>query len=66
VLVAFLKALNAATGAVTIGSPKSCRTGGNWFHGAWWECEGGRTQVNVDGTTKSDARDEGTGIWRPF
>jgi len=63
---AFIKALHTATGGITIGSPKDCRSGGNWFHGAWWECDNGRTQVNVDGSTKADARDEGTGIWRPF
>jgi hypothetical protein len=63
---AFLKALNTATGAITIGSPKDCRSGGNWFHGAWWECDAGRTQINVDGTRKVDTRDDGTGIWRPF
>lgn len=62
----FLKALNTATGAIAIGSPKACRSGGNWWHGAWWETDGGRTQVNVDGTVKSDSRKEGTGIWKPF
>lgn len=63
---AFLKTLHAATGGITIGSVDSCRSGGNWFHGAWWEAEKGRSQVNTDGTTKVDTRDEGTGIWRPF
>jgi competence ComEA-like helix-hairpin-helix protein len=63
---AFLKALNTATGMTTIGAPKSVRTGGNWFSKAWWEAEAGRTQVNADGSTKSDAHDEGSGIWRPF
>jgi hypothetical protein len=63
---AFIKALHAASGTVVIGSVDSCRSGGNWFHGAWWEAEKGRTQVNVDGSTKVDTRDEGTGIWRPF
>ncbi len=63
---AFIKALHGATGGIAIGSVGSCRAGGNWFHRAWWEAEKGRSQVNVDGTTKSDTRDEGTGIWRPF
>jgi hypothetical protein len=63
---AFLKALNTATGMTTIGAPKAVRTGGNWFSKAWWEAEAGRTQVNADGSTKSDAHDEGSGIWRPF
>jgi hypothetical protein len=63
---AFLKALQTASGAITIGSVDACRSGGNWFHGAWWEVDKGRSQVNVDGTTKVDTRDEGTGIWRPF
>ena len=63
---AFLKALHNATGGITVGSPKACRTGGNWFTKAWWECDGGRTQVNLDGSTKTDTRDEGIGIWRPF
>jgi competence ComEA-like helix-hairpin-helix protein len=62
----FIKALHTASGVITIGSPKACRSGGNWFHGAWWECDAGRTQVNLDGTVKTDTRDEGTGIWRPF
>ena len=62
----FIKALNTATGAITIGSPKEVRLGGSWWSGAWWEAEGGRTQVNANGTTKADAHDEGTGIWRPF
>lgn len=63
---AFLKALHTATGAVTVGSVGSCRTGGNWFSRAWWEAEKGRSQVNLDGSTKADTRDEGTGMWRPF
>lgn len=63
---AFIKALHTATGVVTVGSVDSCRTGGNWFSGAWWEAEKGRSQVNLDGTTKADTRDEGTGMWRPF
>jgi len=62
----FIKALHTASGVITIGSPKACRSGGNWFSGAWWECDGGRTQVNLDGTVKTDTRDEGSGIWRPF
>ena len=63
---AFLKALQAASGTMTIGSVGSCRSGGNWFHGAWWEADKGRSQVNVDGSVRVDTRDEGTGIWRPF
>ncbi|MCZ0962518.1 hypothetical protein [Paracoccus benzoatiresistens] len=63
---AFIKALRAASGTVVIGSVDSCRSGGNWFHGAWWEAEKGRSQVNMDGSIKVDTRDEGTGIWRPF
>jgi hypothetical protein len=62
----FIKALQAAAGGITIGTPKSCRSGGNWWSKSWWEAEGGRTQVNTDGTTKTDSRDEGTGIWKPF
>ena len=63
---AFLTTLHAATGAVTIGAPGSVRTGGNWWHRAWWEADGGRAQVNADGTVKTDARDEGVGVWKPF
>ncbi|MCX5328150.1 hypothetical protein [Streptomyces sp. NBC_00140] len=63
---AFIKALHAATGAITIGSVKGCESGGNWFSRAWWEAEQGRSQVNLDGTTKVDTRDEGTDIWYPF
>ncbi|MDI7924621.1 hypothetical protein [Ferirhizobium litorale] len=63
---AFLKALQTASGAISIGSVDASRSGGNWFHGAWWEVDKGRSQVNIDGTTKVDTRDEGTGIWRPF
>ena len=63
---AFIKALHAATGTINIGSVGSCRSGGNWFSGAWWEAEKGRTQVNTDGTLRVDTTDEGTGIWRPF
>lgn len=62
----FIKALHAAAGAVTIGSVDSCRSGGNWWHKAWWEAEKGRSQVNADGSTRVDTRDEGSGIWRPF
>ncbi len=62
----FIKALHTATGLITIGSPKDCRSGGNWFHGAWWEVDAGRSQINLDGTRKVDTHDEGTGIWRPF
>jgi hypothetical protein len=63
---AFIKALNAATGTITIGSIGSCRSGGSWWSGAWWEAEKGRSQVNVGGSVKTDTRDEGTGIWKPF
>jgi hypothetical protein len=62
----FLQALHNATGVITIGSPGSTRSGGNWWHKAWWEADGGRAQINLDGTTKTDARSEGTGIWRPI
>jgi len=62
----FIKTFHAASGVITIGSPKACRSGGNWFHGAWWETDGGRTQVNADGTIKTDSRKEGTGIWKPL
>lgn len=62
----FLRALHTASGAITIGAPGSVRTGGNWWHRAWWEAAGGRAQINSDGTVRTDARDEGTGIWRPF
>jgi hypothetical protein len=63
---AFIKALHTGTGAITIGSAEGCRSGGDWWHGAWWEVDTVRTQVNTDGTLKVDTRDEGTGIWRPF
>jgi hypothetical protein len=63
---AFLKAINGATGRTAIGAPKAVRTGGNWLIEAWWEAEGGRTQVNADGTTKADANANGRGIWTPF
>ena len=62
----FIKALQAATGAIVIGTPSGCRSGGNWFTGAWWECSKGRVQINKDGTTKVDPSDDGTGIWKPF
>jgi hypothetical protein len=62
----FITALNAATGIITIGSPDTCTSGGNWWHGAWWKADRGRIQMNVDGTTKTDSRKEGTGIWKPF
>lgn len=62
----FLRTLRTATGAITIGAPGSVRVGGNWWHRAWWEADGGRAQVNADGTVRTDARSEGTGIWRPF
>ncbi len=63
---AFIKALNAATGMITIGSIGDCRSGESWWSGAWWEAEKGRSQVNVGGSVKTDTRDEGTGIWKPF
>jgi hypothetical protein len=62
----FIKALQAATGAIVIGTPSGCRSGGSWFSGAWWECDKGRVQINKNGTTKVDASDDGTGIWKPF
>jgi hypothetical protein len=62
----FIKTLQAATGAIVIGTSSWCRSGGSWFSGAWWEVEFNRIQVNKDGTTKVDPRDEGTGIWKPF
>lgn len=62
----FIKALQAATGAVVIGTPAGCRSGGNWFSGAWWECDKGRVQINKDGTVKVDPSDDGKGIWKPF
>ena len=62
----FIKALQAATGAIVIGTPSGCRSGGSWFSGAWWECDEGRVQINKEGTTKVDASDDGTGIWKPF
>ncbi|MET9272064.1 FAD-dependent oxidoreductase [Kribbella sp. NPDC003557] len=62
----FIKSLQAATGGIVIGSVDSCRSGGNWWHKAWWEAEKGRSQVNRDGSVKLDTRDEGRGIWRPF
>jgi hypothetical protein len=63
---AFIKALQAATGVVCIGSTGSANLGGNWWSDAWWEADGGRAQVNRDGTVKADARTSGTNIWRPF
>ena len=62
----FIKALQAATGAIVIGTPDGCRSGGNWLSGAWWECDKGRVQINKDATTKVDASDDGKGIWKPF
>jgi len=62
----FIKAVHAASGAITIGSVDSCRSGGDWWHKAWWEANKGRSQVNADGSTKVDTSDEGSGIWRPF
>ena len=40
--------------------------GGGWFWGSWWEAEKGRTQVNADGSTKTDTREKGSNMWRPF
>jgi hypothetical protein len=62
----FIKAVQAATGGIVIGSVDSCRSGGNWWHKAWWEAEKGRSQVNRDGSITFDSTDEGRGIWRPF
>jgi monoamine oxidase/subtilisin family serine protease len=62
----FIKALHAASGAITIGSVDSCRSGGNWWNKAWWEADKGRSQVNADGSITVDTSDEGSGIWRPF
>ncbi|WP_328520477.1 FAD-dependent oxidoreductase [Kribbella sp. NBC_00359] len=62
----FIKAVQAATGGIVIGSVDSCRSGGNWWHKAWWEAEKGRSQVNRDGSIRFDSTDEGRGIWRPF
>jgi hypothetical protein len=63
---AFVTALQAATGVIVIGAPGSCRSGGNWLQGAWWESASGRTQVNTDGTIKQDTNSDGRGIWKPF
>jgi hypothetical protein len=63
----FIKTLHTATGAITVGSVDSCRSGKHFFSGtAWWEAEKGRSQVNADGSTKIDTSDDGDGIWRPF
>ncbi|AXT85687.1 hypothetical protein C6I20_11130 [Aeromicrobium sp. A1-2] len=62
----FVKALNASAGTITIGSIGTCRSGENFWSGAWWEADKGRSQVNVGGAVKTDTRDEGTGIWKPF
>ncbi len=62
----FIRALQAATDAIVIGTPEGCSSGGSWFSGAWWECDKGRVQINRDGTTKVDPRDDGNGIWKPF
>ena len=62
----FIKELNKAAGVTVIGAPQNVRGGGDGKRGAWWETNGGRVQVNRDGTIKTDARTKGTGIWRPF
>ena len=63
---AFLTALHNATGVITIASPGSTGSGGNFWSGAWWEADGGRVQVNRNGTVKSSSSESGKGIWRPF
>ncbi|HEX8625691.1 MAG TPA: hypothetical protein VF782_11505 [Allosphingosinicella sp.] len=63
---AFIRALNAATGAIAVGTAKGCSSGGNWLTRAWWEADAGRVQVNADGTIKSDGSKHGQGIWKPF
>jgi hypothetical protein len=63
---AFLKALTSGTNAISIGGPKSTEAGSGWFHKSWWEADGGRVQVNADGTVKTSSTDEGNGMWRPF
>jgi hypothetical protein len=62
----FLQALTAGTGAISMGSPGSTEAGSGWYHKSWWEADGGRVQVNADGTTKTSSTDEGNGMWRPF
>jgi hypothetical protein len=63
---AFLTAINTAAGVAAIGAPGSVRTGGNWLQRSWWEADGGRVQINRDGTSRTSATESGNGIWRPF
>ncbi|MDX1564978.1 MAG: hypothetical protein R3236_06205 [Phycisphaeraceae bacterium] len=62
----FIKELNKATGLTTIGSPGTANLGGSDKKGAWWKAKSGRSQVNKDGTVKTDPAKKGTGVWKPF
>jgi hypothetical protein len=62
----FIRELDAATGAIAIGSRGDASSRGNWLQGAVWTVDKDRAQVNADGTIKVARSRSGSGMWKPF